>query len=470
MTLGGGHVRVGVHLMLEVIHQGAVGDEGQRPGQVAVQVFFRVRAEKALRPGPGHKLHGHGVDLAGLHAGPDVAARDPVPVHPAGEGVARLVGDHLHVPLGAVEVGENEGHLVVHDPGAVAAPGLALGSQHVHQIVVQHGLEKLAGLRGQLVVELFALGDDIVRRALGPGVAGTEFQGVVGVAQGIGHPDALGLRPENPVGQGHQILAHGGPEALHVLLGVAVALHAVVAQGGVALIAQLAAHLVPQVGQLVINAVQLGLVVLVPLAHRLPGSQTAGVVRVALEGPHLGQGVGLTLKGDLGGGDELLMLLGQVVLPLELGHDLRREVLPEGGGQHSRRPRLGVLLQLRPGGVPEVHLPVVELVPGVDGVADAGQGDQCVHMTLRRLLLQEHGPGFLIAFCRLQAAGQVPQLPLYLVQVRTLVGHLGKFHGKSLLFIGWAGLSRSAPPASDALHRSGSPGSAGRAGRPPPAA
>ena len=399
------------------------------------------------------------------------------------------MGDHLHVPLGAVEVGKDEGHLVVHDPGAVAAPGLALGSQHVHQIVVQHGLEKLAGLRGQLVVELFALGDDIVRRALGPGVAGAEFQGVVGVAQGIGHPDALGLRPENPVSQGHQILAHSGPEALHVLLGVAVALHAVVAQGGVALMAQLAAHLVPQVGQLVINAVQLGLVVLVPLAHRLPGSQTAGVVRVALEGPHLGQGVGLALKGDLGGGDELLMLLGQVVLPLELGHDLRgegfqldlrvdehqipvlrREVLPEGGGQHGRRPRLGVLLQLRPGGVPEVHLPVIELVPGVDGVADAGQGDQRVHMTFRRLLLQEHGPGLLIAFCRLQAAGQVPQLPLYLVQVRTLVGHLGKFHGKPLLFIGWAGLSRSAPPASDALPRSGSPGSAGRAGRPPPAA
>ena len=34
---------------------------------------------------------------------------------------------------------------------------------------------------------------------------------------------------------------------------------------------------------------------------------------------------GLALKGDLGGGDELLMLLGQVVLPLELGHDLRGE-------------------------------------------------------------------------------------------------------------------------------------------------
>ena len=44
--------------------------------------------------------------------------------------------------------------------------------------------------------------------------------------------------------------------------------------------------------QLVVNAVQLGLVILVPLAHRPPGSQTAGVVRVALEGPHLGQGVG----------------------------------------------------------------------------------------------------------------------------------------------------------------------------------
>ena len=148
-------------------------------------------------------------------------------------------------------------------------------------------------------------------------------------------------------------------------------------------------------GELVVDAVQVILVVLVPLALRLPGRQAALVVRVRLEGGELGQGIGLALEGDLGGGQQLLILGGQVVFLLELGDDLRGEGLEldlgvdkhqvavlrlevgaEGGGQHGHGPRLQVLLELGHGAVPEGLLPVVELVPGVDGVADVGQAGQ----------------------------------------------------------------------------------------------
>ena len=461
VALGGRHLRVGVDLVLEVVHQGAVGDKGEGPGQMTVQIFFGIRTEEALRPGPGHELHGHGVDLTGLHPRPDVTGGHPIPVHPAGKGVARLVGDHLHIPLGSVEVGKNEGHLVVHDAGAVAAAGLALGGQHVQQFILQHGAEKLAGLRGQLIIELLPLGQDIVRRPLRTGIAGAKFQGVVRVAQRVLYADPAGLLLENPVGQRHQVLAHGGAELLHILLGIAVAAHSVIAQGGISLIAQLFAHLIPKTGQFVINAVQVALVVLVPAPHCLPGGQAAGIVRIGGKGGHLGDGILPILKGNFGGGDELLVLLRQIVLLLKLGHNLRGEslqgdlgveehqvavlrfkVLAEGGLQHGQLPRLLVLLQLGNRGVPKVHLAIVELVPGVDGVADTGQGAQGFHMAVGLLLLQKHSLGLVIALRLLQTSGELSQLPLKRLQFRALIGHLRKSHGASSFDIFRTSVSR----------------------------
>ena len=294
------------------------------------------------------------------------------------------------------------------------------------------------------------MGQDIVRRPLRTGIAGAKFQGVVRVAQRVLYADPAGLLLENPVGQRHQVLAHGGAELLHILLGIAVAAHSVIAQGGISLIAQLFAHLIPKTGQFVINAVQVALVVLVPAPHRLPGGQAAGIVRIGGKGGHLGDGILPILKGNFGGGNELLVLLRQIVLLLKLGHNLRGEglqgdlgveehqvavlrfkVLAEGGLQHGQLPRLLVLLQLGNRGVPEVHLAIVELVPGVDGVADTGQGAQGFHMAVGLLLLQKYSLGLVIALRLLQTSGELSQLPLKHLQFRALIGHLRKSHGAS---------------------------------------
>ena len=70
MPLGRGQVGMGIHLMLEVVHQGSIGNKGEGGGQMAIPELPRIPAKKSLRPGPGQELHGHGVYLTGLHAGP----------------------------------------------------------------------------------------------------------------------------------------------------------------------------------------------------------------------------------------------------------------------------------------------------------------------------------------------------------------------------------------------------------------
>ncbi len=452
VALGGGQLRVLVDDVLEVVHHGAVGDEGDGVGQVAVAELALVRAEEAGGVHPAEELHAHGVDLAGLHAGPGVLSRDALAVHPVGEGVACLVGNHLHVTLGAVEVGEDEGRLVIGDAGAVAAGLLALGGQDVQQLAIQHVAEELAGLRGQLVVELPALGQDVVSRAHRTGVAAAELQRRVGEAQGIRLAQEPGLLLVDILGHGHQVLLHGLAELLHVLLGVAVAAHAVVTQGGVALVAQLSAHLIAQVDQLIVEIVQLRLVVLVPPALGLPGGQAAPVVAVGLEGGQLGQGVDLALKGDLSGGQQLLVLLGQLVLLLHLRDDLRGEGLEldlgvdehqlavlggevgtVGAFHHSHGPGLGVLLHLRDEGVPELLLIVVELVAGVDGVADAGQGRHGLDVPGVLFLLQEDGLGLSVVGSILQPRRQLPQPGLDGLGVGAGILHFRKLH-TALLF------------------------------------
>ena len=53
-----------------------------------------------------------------------------------------LVGHDLDVALRAVEIGKDEGHLVVAQHRAVAAACLAGGGQDIHQPIVEHFVEK----------------------------------------------------------------------------------------------------------------------------------------------------------------------------------------------------------------------------------------------------------------------------------------------------------------------------------------
>ena len=143
-------------------------------------------------------------------------------------------------------------------------------------------MEELGGFGGQLLVELFALSHDGIGITAGFGVAAAEHQGVVG-----GGHQAPGLLAVDAVGHGDEVFHHSSAEFFHISLGVAVAAHAVVAQGSVAFVPQFFAHGVPQVDHLVVNGVELLLMLLIPSTLGFPGGQAAGIVGVVFEGREL---------------------------------------------------------------------------------------------------------------------------------------------------------------------------------------
>ena len=305
------------------------------------------------------------------------------------------------------------------------------------------------------MVEAHALGHDVVGAALGRRVARAVEEGGVGKVEGILLAQPLGLGLHHLLRRGHQVLHHRGAELLHVLLGVAVAAHAVVAQLHVVVVAHLPGLAGADLDQLVIEGVQLLPVLQVEAALRLPGGPAAVIVRILLEGGQLGQGVHAALKGDLGGGNELSVVQRQGVLPLHQGHDggdeglelqlhvsqeqpavLRLKVRPEGGGEQGllefllRLPQQGQVLGH------EAGLLVIVGVPGVDGVADIGQGVRGVEMAVQLLHLQEGGPGLLIGFRPVQRLRAAADGGLGGLQVGAGIGHIGKFHFLSLLSVG----------------------------------
>ena len=179
MAFGGRHFGLFVDDVLEVVDHRAVGDEGQRARQMAVHELLCVGTEKAIRVPPAEELHAHRVHFAGFRRRSRIFRRDPLAVHPVGKGMARLVGDDFDVALCPVEVREDERTLIQHEIGLISAAFLALGGENVHQFLVQHRAEELAGFRRQFVVELLALFQDVLRRSDGLRVAAAEAEGRV---------------------------------------------------------------------------------------------------------------------------------------------------------------------------------------------------------------------------------------------------------------------------------------------------
>ena len=446
MPLGGTEFGVLVDHMLEVVHHGTVGDQIQALRQMAVAGLLSVRAEEELRPVVGKELHGHGVDLAGLHAGHH--AHDPVQIPIKGKGVARLVGDDLGIVGSAVEISKDEGHHRGINASAVAAHGLAGTGLNIHHLPRHHAVPEFFGFGAQLGIEFGGRRQNVGGPALGLGIAGAEGQVLVGKAQGELEAHAPGLLHVDALAERHHIILHGDAELLHVLLGVAVALHPVVAQAGVAVVAQLAAHAVAQLHQLVVDVVQLLAVVAEPLALGHPGRPAELVIGAELEGCHLGQIPVLPLKGDLGGGDELGVLIHQLALPLQVLHQLGLEgavgdlrvqqghiaVLllqpgPEGALKQGVGPLLGQIPALGQLPAVELDLGIVELVAGVHVVADLGHGPHGLQIHAVHLVILQHHLLKLLKACGIaQPLDQLLRLRFPRLQIHARILDLRKSH------------------------------------------
>ena len=271
---------------------------------------------------------------------------------------------------------------------AVAAALFALGGQHVHQLIVEHHAEEFARFGRQRVVKRLAGVQRVLRSAGRLCFAGAEHHGVVGKAHGIRLAESFRFVAENPVGQRYQIGAHGFAELFYVVLVIAVAAHAVVAQRDIAAVAELFAHRIAQMYELVIQFVKLRLVVFVPLAFSLPRGKASFVVGILFERTDLRDGIALALKRNLRARQQLFIRLHQIVFLLQLRDDFRRKRLELDLGVEEHHaavfpfevrakrtfeqrlcPFLLILLHLGQNGVEEIRLRFIKRVARVDRVA-----------------------------------------------------------------------------------------------------
>ena len=172
------------------------------------------------------------------------------------------------------------------------------------------------------MIESPAFPQDVLRIPLGNGVAAAEHEAGIFVAQRIGEAGALCLLAVKLICYRHHIFDNGLTEAVNILFAVAVTVHAVISQGDIVVVSQLPAHAGAQSGELIIDIVQFLLVGIKEGVVGFPGFVAQCIIGRLHIRRKLAQSQHLPLKGDLGGGDELVIGGDQLVLLLHVGNEL----------------------------------------------------------------------------------------------------------------------------------------------------
>ena len=414
---------------------------------MGVAVFVRLFPEEKLHPGVGPVLHGHGMNLRHLGARVGLLHERQ---HPGGreglEGVASLVSQHVHIGAGAIEVGENEGHLHAGQEGAVAAaPFGRLGFQVKH-LVLHHPVEEPAGLGGQLPVHLLGRGHQLLAGAPGNGIALGIGQGLIIVVKLV-DAQILFLLLKNLHGQGRDLVSDLTAEVLGILQGVVITAPLQVSHLDIALKAQLLGHVAADSDHLIVDPVQLGSHLLVQAGPGLKGLLADGAVCVfhifqqAVEVAFLSVEVDGAARGSLG----ILLLQvcllhlvfndglgGQPLLGLHAVHadgaELLHKILQEGRIQQGFAGFLLQQTQLGHFAVQIFHFRLIELVGGIDGIADAGDGHHAPEGCPGFFVIHIAGLQLFIASGVFQFLGKGFGFFGSGCHVGPLVGHFSEFH------------------------------------------
>ena len=304
-------LRMGIADMLELVHGHAEGHEGQRLLQVGEAELVRLIAEEPLGIGIGKLLHGHGVNFGNVGRFA-VIVRDGLAAHGhiACKGVAKLVGQHLHIKDRVVEAGEDKGGLQAGQARHVTGGCLARLVLQIHQLMVDHEIDELAGLRADLVVHLLGSlhHEGIVTRGLG--IAVREHHLLI-VPHDVVDAEALCLRVIELLAQRHEEGAHLLAERCDLLFAVIRAALLEIADGDVVLIAEVLAHLVADADQLVPDLLQTRLVVLVEFGVGPDGSGAHGTVGVLEILLHAVEVQGLAVEGNFRSRHNLLIFVAR---------------------------------------------------------------------------------------------------------------------------------------------------------------
>ena len=222
---------------------------------------------------------------------------------------------HLHIKDRVVEAGEYKRRFQARQTRHVARGGLARLVLQIHQLMVDHEVDKFAGFRADLVVHLLRGLDHerVVTRRLS--VAIRKYHLFV-VPHDVINAKALGLRVIELLAQRNKNGAYLLAERRDLFFAVIRASLLQITDRNVIFVAKIFAHLVADTNQLIPNLFQTRLIVLIKFGVCLDGSGAHRAVRVFKVFLHAVKVQLLAVKRNLCRGHDFLIFIGQAALLL----------------------------------------------------------------------------------------------------------------------------------------------------------
>ena len=344
IAFSGGHIRIFIHDVLEGVHHGPVGQEGEGLQCVHEAVVARFITEELFHVRPGKEFHAHGVGFGRLHAAAAQLQGKAIVSNEIGvEGVARLVGDDIHISGSAVEVGENEGLLKFRKFRAVAAAPFIFAAVHIKGVVFQHHVDKLRSFVAHGVIHL-PCGSKDFSFSERSGVAARNHNAVI-IEHIVFDSETLRILHAQAGHHRYHVTQDVFTEDTNLFLIITEPAHTVIAELDKVAVTHLFCHAVTHVDHTVIDAVQFCLMLLQTAAENLEAFLAGfAVFRLGVFHEH-GAGHGFAPEGELHAAHEIGILPHQLVFFHHILHNFRRHGLA-GNLQRLEEDRRELFFQL----------------------------------------------------------------------------------------------------------------------------
>ena len=143
--------------------------------------------------------------------------------------MSALVGDHIHIPRCAIEVGKDKRRAVVIKIRHIAARFFCLSAKDIKQFVLHHKIKKLSGLIGQFLVHFLSSFHDFLRCTLRIGIAILKIHFVVKAHEFFQSQTIFSFLMKL-FSKRHKHFFYLLSEVFHLFFSITVSIHAVIAK------------------------------------------------------------------------------------------------------------------------------------------------------------------------------------------------------------------------------------------------
>ena len=203
----------------------------------------------------------------------------------------------------------------------IASRSLCLTAQHIEQLIFHHKVKKFPCLRRQLPVHFLSCRHDLIGGSRGSGISLLKIHGLINIFQLL-QPQSLPSAVMELFGKGHKVFLHLTAKGLHLLLSIAVAVHAIISQLQIILIPHLTGLGCTVFHKAVKNLIQLFGIFLKKCRLGLPGLGAHAPILMNQIGAQQGKVQLLAVKGNFRAGNELVVLQHQSVFLLHQRNQL----------------------------------------------------------------------------------------------------------------------------------------------------